>query len=112
VNLFIEITTSLFQHLEEKDIFMEVYRNKFAKRLLNNKMQFDFEKDLIGKIKMTCGPAYTSKLEGMINDMKLGSDIDKRFKEEVKEVAIPVSIKVLTNGHWPSQTSNLVNLPP
>lgn len=59
VDQFIEITASLFQHLEEKDIFIEVYRIQLAKRLLNDKILLEFEKQFIGRIKMSCGPMYT-----------------------------------------------------
>ena len=91
---------------------MEVYRNQLAKWLLNGKMQIEFEKAFISRIKMTCGPSYTLKLEGMINDMNLGVEIDKRFWEEVKDLPVPVTVKVLTNGHWPSQNQTIVKLPP
>ena len=37
---------------------------------------------------MLCGPIYTSKLEGMISDMNLGADVDKKFREEVKELPV------------------------
>jgi len=48
----------------------------------------------------------------MINDMNIGADIDKRFKEECKNLPIPTDIKVLTIGHWPSQNQINVKLPP
>lgn len=66
VEQFIQNTASIFSHLEDKDIFIEVYRNQLARRLLNDKLVLEFEKQFIGKIKMLCGPVYTSKLEGMI----------------------------------------------
>ncbi len=52
---------------------------------------------------MLCGPVYTSKLEGMIQDMNLGSEVDWLFKENVKDLAVQASIKVLTLGYWPPQ---------
>lgn len=48
----------------------------------------EFEKKFIGNIKFLCGPMYTSKLEGMISDMNLGSGIDKQFREEVKDIDV------------------------
>jgi hypothetical protein len=37
-------------------MFIEVYKNGLARRLLNDKAALEFEKSFIGKIKMTCGP--------------------------------------------------------
>lgn len=48
----------------------------------------------------------------MINDMNLSNEIDKRFSEEVKDLPVPVNVKVLTNGHWPTQQHFLVKIPP
>lgn len=102
VDRFIDSSTFLFQHLEDKDMFIEVYKNGLARRLLNDKAALEFEKSFIGKIKMTCGPQYTSKLEGMISDTNLSSKAEAEFKEQVKNLPIAFNVKVLTVGHWPT----------
>lgn len=85
VETYIENTSKIFSHLEDKDIFIEVYRVQLARWLLNDKVVFEFEKQFIGKIKMLCGTQYTSKLEGMISDMNLAEDVDKSFKNHSKD---------------------------
>lgn len=53
INYFIENITNLFSYMEDKDLFIEVYRAGLARRLLENKVaSIDYEKELIGRIKM------------------------------------------------------------
>jgi len=48
--------TQLFSYLEEKDLFLEVYRNLLARRLLTEKSEdLDMEKVSITNLKLTCG---------------------------------------------------------
>ncbi len=47
----------VFTHLIEKDLFVEVYRNYLAKRLLNDKSEnIDLERQMISFVKLSCGP--------------------------------------------------------
>lgn len=53
INYFIENITNLFSYMEDKDLFIEVYQAGLARRLLENKIaSIDYEKELIGRIKM------------------------------------------------------------
>jgi len=91
-----------------------------AKRLLNEtSASEDAEKIMIGKLKMKCGAQFTNKLEGMLNDLNLASDLQKTFAEywqgRVEEnTAAPVdfSVQVLTTGNWPSYQTHEVSLIP
>lgn len=99
--------------MEDKDLFIDVYRHGLAKRLLNDKVAIEFEKSFIGKIKMSCGPQYTSKLEGMITDMNRSQEIEAAFKKDkAKSLPVEFNVKVLTVGHWPSYPQHEVKLPP
>lgn len=70
----------LFTHLVDKDLFVEVYRSYLGKRLLNEKSQsIDYERMMISLIKMSCGPAFTKKLEGMLNDLSLAHEEAKNY---------------------------------
>lgn len=70
----------LFTHLIDKDLFIEVYRSYLAKRLLNDKSASkDLEKTMISHIKMSCGPQFTKKLEGMLTDLSLAEEESKKF---------------------------------
>ena len=98
----------LFSFLSDKDDFCEIYRNQLSKRLLSEtSASEDAEKSLIQKLKMKCGANFTSKLEGMITDLSLASDMQREFRDEaaaqVKQ--FDFSVTVLTTGFWPTYTS-------
>ncbi len=110
--MYISTTSGLFQNLDDKDLFIEVYRLGLARRLLNDKFALEFEKSLIGKIKLGCGPQYTSKLEGMVTDLGTSRIVEEEFLEERKgSLPIQFNLKVLTNGHWPTYPPLRVKLP-
>ena len=70
----------LFTHLIDKDLFIEVFRSFLAKRLLNEKSENkELEKTIISHIKMSCGPQFTKKLEGMLMDLNLAEEESKKF---------------------------------
>lgn len=74
----------LFTHLVDKDLFIEVYRSYLAKRILNEKSQsMDLEKSMISFIKMSCGPQFTKKLEGMLNDLSLAHEEAKKYEQHL-----------------------------
>ena len=51
----------LLSYLTDKDLFPEIYRNRLAKRLLNQRSTSDdSEKLMIAKLKMQCGIQFTS----------------------------------------------------
>jgi len=88
-----------------------------SKRLLLQKSASDdAEKSMIGKLKLRCGAQFTSKFEGMINDMRIASESQRAFGEYVKDTAsdldgIDFSVPTLTTGSWPSYKSDEVKLP-
>ena len=55
----------LFAHLQDKDVFSDMYRRDLAKRLLGeHSISHESEKAMIAKLKMQCGAPYTAKMEG------------------------------------------------
>jgi cullin 1 len=111
----------LFSFLSDKDLFVEIYRNQLSKRLLyETSASEDAEKSMIAKLKMKCGAQFTSKLEGMITDLSLASDLQKDFREHTENLAegraamggIDFSVTVLTTGFWPSYQVHDANLCP
>ncbi|CAN6674420.1 cullin-3 [Trichomonascus vanleenenianus] len=97
---------TLFRFIADKDKFETYYKVHLAKRLLNNKsVSDDVERNMIGKIKMEVGTAFTSKLEGMFRDMKLSHDMMADFKraraDGLFEVPIDTSVNILTSSFWP-----------
>merc|ERR1711871_102695 len=63
-----------------------------------------------------CGAQFTSKLEGMVTDMNLSSDMQTAFAEHLRDKEIKLetdlSVQVLTTGFWPTYKSDDLNLPP
>lgn len=106
----------LFSYLAEKDLFQEFCRKQLAKRLLLDRSHSDdAERFLISKLKQRCGSHFTSKLEGMITDMRLSKDFQDRFVRSLGQgdeissmgsVAMigdtEYTVRVLTTGHWPT----------
>lgn len=41
----------------------------------------DLEKCIISFVKISCGPTYTKKLEGMLTDLSLAQEESKKFQE-------------------------------
>ena len=73
----------------------------------------EYEKELIGRIKMSCGPQYTSKVEGMLSDTNSEAELVREFlaSPENEQIEFKFDIKVLTDGHWPSFKSPPITLP-
>ncbi|CAG8461144.1 8588_t:CDS:10 [Scutellospora calospora] len=107
----------LFRYIQGKDIFEAFYKRDLAKRLLLNKSaSSDYEKSMLSKLRKECGPAFTSKLEGMFKDIELSKDFMQSFEnsksgEQIKEYKIDLSVNVLTQGFWPSYPPSPLNIP-
>lgn len=104
----------LFRYIQDKDIFEEYYKRHLSKRLLTSRSISDeAEKSMIAKLKAECGYQFTSKLEGMIKDMKTSKDTMDIFKQEMNKqprsstttMNIETHVHVLTAGYWPVQES-------
>ena len=115
---YLEKTVQMFSYLTDKDLFADTYRNQLAKRLLNQRSASDdMERLMIGKLKLRCGAQFTTKMEGMINDLSLGAEHNKTFTEHYQNNdfglgKIEFSVQVLTTGHWPSYKMLDLTLPP
>jgi len=107
----------LFRYLQEKDVFEKYYKQHLAKRLLGGRsVSDDAERSMIGKLKHECGYQFTSKLEGMFNDMKISAEGQDEFRKSLggssKVGGIELSVHVLTTGFWPTQLGAKCSLPP
>jgi len=74
----------------------------------------DAEKVMIAKLKMQCGTQFTAKLEGMLNDLAVGSDQKSEFDSKMREenLKIDFGVQVLTGGFWPTYLYPEVAVPP
>ncbi|KAI8881581.1 Cullin-domain-containing protein, partial [Backusella circina FSU 941] len=101
----------IFKYLQGKDEFEVLYKRDLAKRLLLDVMNRNSEKIMLGKMKKECGPAYTSKLEGMLRDIKSSSDTMDEFISTYPQLA-NIKVNILTHGFWPSYIPVNMNIPP
>jgi hypothetical protein len=65
---------------------------------------------MINKLKLECGNVFTSKLEGMFQDLELSSDLMTYYNDYLKSSSssssssscqVDLSAKVLTMAYWP-----------
>ncbi|TKY69692.1 Cullin-3A protein [Spatholobus suberectus] len=114
VEITLDQVMMLFQYLQEKDVFEKYYKQHLAKRLLSGKtVSDDAERSLIVKLKTECGYQFTSKLEGMLTDMKTSLDTMQGFYANHPELSDSptLTVQVLTTGSWPTQSTVTCNLP-
>eukprot|EP00913_Durusdinium_trenchii_P008446 g7931.t1 len=79
VDVALEQVVTVFRFLQDKDVFENFYKQHLSRRLLTGRSVSDeAERSMISKLKSECGHQYTSKLEGMFQDMKLSEDIMKQ----------------------------------
>ena len=110
----------LFAHMQAKDIFEAFYKKDLAKRLLMNRVQsMDLERQFVSLLKTECGAGYTSKMEGMFQDMEWSRESLARYRESPEYLsmranrdspAVDMEVQILTTGYWPvyTQYKNLV----
>jgi len=107
----------LFSYLQDKDMFVEFSRKQLATRLLTQRSASrDAERSMIGKLKLLMGAQFTSKLEGMFNDMRQAAehvtDFQRFCMERQLDVGgIELTVQTLTTGFWPSYPIDDIQLP-
>jgi cullin 3 len=103
---------TLFRYLSDKDLFERHYKNHLSRRLLANRsLSHDAEKQMIGKLKVEVGVAFTSKLEGMFKDMNLSDEMTSEFRRlqegvdnrSPSKLKLDLSMHVLTTTFWPTK---------
>lgn len=106
------IISGVFCFLQAKDVFEAFYKRDLAKRLLWNRVvSMDVEKHFVSLLKAECGAGYTSKMEGMFQDMEWSRETMARYKQSESALdtamtdsdvnPVDMDIQVLTTGYWP-----------
>ena len=118
MHLVLRKVMEIFRFIQEKDVFEKWYKQHLARRLLlSRSISHDAEQGMISSLKCECGYQFTSKLEGMFNDMRTSADTMEQFRALVAsgKIAVPsgidLSVQVLTTGFWPTQTAGECVLP-
>eukprot|EP00979_Chaetoceros_neogracilis_P019380 scaffold12241_cov308-Chaetoceros_neogracile.AAC.1 len=112
----------VFRFISDKDVFESFYKQHLAKRLLSGRSVSDeAEKQMVSLLKAECGYQFTSKLEGMFNDMRISRDTRDAYKTHKRERsmeernsnknAVDIDVDVLTTGYWPNVKVPLCTLP-
>lgn len=120
IDALLDQVMMLFRFIQEKDVFEKYFKQHLARRLLlGTSMSDEAERNMISKLKSECGYQFTTKLEGMFNDMRISGDMMERFKERIgcagsKAVlhGVEMNVQVLTTGFWPTQVAASCTLPP
>nr|CAG4710679.1 unnamed protein product [Naegleria fowleri] len=111
----LEEALELFDFLRDKDIFETYYKVHLSKRLLSKSHQAQPEKLFILKLKKKCGYSFTSKIEGMFNDMKLSAQANEQYQQHKafnsKPPKVDFYVNILTHSFWPAYTLSNANLP-
>ncbi|XP_053593225.1 cullin-1-like [Microplitis demolitor] len=108
---------TVFNYIEDKDVFQKFYSRLLAKRLVNQmSASDDAEASMISKMKAASGYEYTSKLQRMFLDIEVSKDLNESFKKHLakscnEKLDIDFSIYVLSSGSWPFQQSSTFTLP-
>ncbi|KAF8835962.1 putative SCF complex member Cullin 1 [Paxillus ammoniavirescens] len=125
----IEVTFSdvmvLFKYIEDKDVFRELYTQKFAQRqvdFVTAPKSEQYEYSMISKLKAACGVEYTGKLQRMLKESTLSRDLTRRFGDQVQQYrgsgnqAVDLNILILGTNSWPfrneAKESNGFLIPP
>lgn len=102
----------LFRFLKDKDVFESYYKSHLAHRLLNGKSSSsEAETCMISKLKSECGYHFTSKIESMFNDIKMSSEMMKKYESNKETDGIELDVTVLTAGSWPISLHAPITLP-
>jgi cullin-4 len=105
----LESLLKLFVHLQAKDVFEAFYKKDLAKRLLGGRVQnMDLERQWVSLLKSECGAGYTSKMEGMFQDVLWSRETMARY---TPPPGIDVDVQVLTTGYWPVYPNYALQLP-
>lgn len=104
-------TIALYRHLNEKDMFEKYYKNHLAKRLLFGKsVSEDTERNMLCKLKIESGSAFTRDSEGMLKDLKMSNEMGKLFKDWCQKnhpgIQLDLSVTVGSSSMWPMSQAN------
>lgn len=108
IDATLEKAIILLRYLQDKDIFETYYKKHLCKRLLLNKSQsIDVEKQMISRMKIELGNAFTLKLEAMFKDMTLSEEYSNGYKHYIARMGdadpkrVGLSVNILTSMTWP-----------
>ena len=108
VDALLDKGITLLRYIQDKDMFERYYKKHLCKRLLMKRsVSEDAERQMVSKMKMEVGNAFTQKIEAMFKDMNVSDDLTFNFKKHVARLGDPdpkraeLDVRVLTSTMWP-----------
>uniref|UniRef100_V5I8I2 Cullin-5 n=1 Tax=Anoplophora glabripennis TaxID=217634 RepID=V5I8I2_ANOGL len=97
---------TIFEYIDDKDVFQKFYSRMLAKRLIHQQTQsMDAEEAMINRLKQAGGCVFASKLHKMFTDVSVSSDLNDKFgvflKQDNVDLGINFSVYVLQASAWP-----------
>ncbi|KAJ9460975.1 Cullin-1 [Diplonema papillatum] len=98
---------TIFNLLEDVDVFQKVYRDKLSNRLIQNSYVQEQETLMITKLKVVCAYEYTYKLQQMFTDMEISKEINATYSEwsqatPLDDATVPhLTTNILKSVSWP-----------
>lgn len=116
LDIVLDKLVKLLAYISDRDMFSEFYRKKLARRLLHaTSCGEDTEKGVLTRLKQQCGQQFTSKMEGMVQDLQMAREKERNFRNwlEERNITLPLdmNVTVLTTGYWPSYKTLEMELP-
>ncbi|KAE9381880.1 Cullin-domain-containing protein [Stipitochalara longipes BDJ] len=111
IDAVLDKATTLLRYIQDKDMFERYYKKHLARRLLHGKSESaDVERQMISRMKLEIGNAFTTKLEGMFKDMTMSEDLTSGYRTHIQNLGdldrkqIDLGINVLTMNYWPMES--------
>jgi hypothetical protein len=81
-------------YIVQKDIFMDIYKTYFFKRVINNKSVLDFELAFINQFKKMHGAYFTRDYESILSAVQKAEDENRAFNEICNTSSTPLNGKL------------------
>ena len=111
VDILIDQGITLLGYVQDKDMFEVYYKKHLSRRLLMKRsVSMDAERQMISKMKLAVGNAFTTRIEKMFQDMNTSTELTSSYKQYVASLGDPdpkrveLDVSVLTSTMWPYDT--------
>jgi cullin 1 len=97
---------TIFEFLQDKDVFSKYYKNAMCKRLIGGtSIGNDQEELMLAKLKDKCGYEFVAKQQRMMQDIfnnkATNEDFNKYLQENNVITTSNMTVQVLSTGSWP-----------
>ena len=111
VDVLIDQGITLLGYIQDKDMFERYYKKHLSRRLLMRRsVSMDAERQMISKMKLAVGNAFTTRIEKMFQDMSTSADLTASYKGHIASLGAAdpsradLEVSVLTSTMWPMET--------